>query len=175
MRNIEIKARLRDRGRVEVELARLGARDAGRESQHDIFFRSARGRLKLRLSSRDGASLIAYARGDAPVLRASDYELVRVEDGVEMQLVLDTALERCGEVRKERHLYWVDNVRVHLDRVEGLGDFLELEAVVDAAHPEAACRGHAAALLERFGVAPGDRVAVAYVDLATHPSATDPR
>jgi hypothetical protein len=99
MRNIEIKARLRDRQRVEAELARLGARDAGNESQHDVFYRAARGRLKLRQSSRDGTALIAYVRGDAPALRASDYDLVRLEDGTALRRVLDAALERCGEVR----------------------------------------------------------------------------
>jgi adenylate cyclase, class 2 len=165
MRNIEIKARLRDRSRVERELAGLAARDLGVESQVDIFYTSRRGRLKLRASSRDGAALILYERSDTAALRHSDYDVVRVADAAAMRRLLDEACGRTGEVRKQRHLFLIDNVRVHLDAVEELGDFLELEAVVDAAHPESACQAHAAEILARFGITPGDHVAVAYVDL----------
>jgi adenylate cyclase class 2 len=165
MRNVEIKVRLRDRARVERELTRLEARDLGVESQVDVFYASRRGRLKLRESSRDGAALILYERSDAPALRHSDYELVRIADANALRQVLDAAIGRTGEVRKRRQLFLLDNVRVHLDQVEQLGDFLELEAVVDATHPEPECRARAAALLERFGIAPGDHLAAAYVDL----------
>lgn len=165
MRNVEIKVRLRARAQVEAALARLSARDAGRESQFDVFYNCGSGRLKLRESSRDGAALIHYQRADQAALRASDYALVPVEDADGLRQLLDRALGRSGEVRKERHLYLLDNVRVHLDEVKGLGSFLELEAVVDAAHPEPWCRARAAALLDSLGITPGDELAVAYVDL----------
>ena len=80
MRNVEIKARLGDPARVERELASLGARDAGMETQHDVFFHGASGRLKLRFSSRSGATLIHYERPDAAALRASEYEVATVAD-----------------------------------------------------------------------------------------------
>ena len=165
MHNIEVKARPRDFGRIEVELSRLGARDAGVETQHDVFFRCAAGRLKLRISSRDGATLIAYDRADAAGLRPSTYELAPVAEPELLLRVLDAALGRLGEVRKRRHLFWIDNVRVHLDDVDGLGRFLEIEAIVDAAHPEPACRRAAEALLERLGVTPDECLAVPYLDL----------
>src|SRR5262249_54501713 len=98
-------------------------------------------------------------------LRSSHYERSPVADPDGMRRVLDAALERAGEVRKVRHLHWIDNVRVHLDEVDGLGTFLELEAIVDAAHSEAECKSLAAVLLDRFGIAPKDRLAAAYVDL----------
>jgi predicted adenylyl cyclase CyaB len=169
VRNVEIKVRLTDRARVEAELARLGARDAGTESQHDVFYACRHGRLKLRESSRDGAALIHYERRDAAALRASDYELVRLAAATPLRQLLDRALGRCGELRKERHLYLLDNVRVHLDEVEHLGSFLELEAVVDASHPEPACAARAAALLLEFGIAATDHLAGAYVDLLPPP------
>ncbi len=165
MRNIEIKVKPRDWDRVRRELARLGARDAGVETQHDVFYRCGSGRLKLRSSSRDGDMLIAYARPDAAGLRPSDYEIAPVADAAAMARVLDTALGRQGEVRKRRHLFWIDNIRVHRDEVEGLGEFLELEALVDAAHPEGDCQRAATELLERFGIATEDRLGSAYVDL----------
>jgi predicted adenylyl cyclase CyaB len=164
-KNIEIKVRLRDRPRVEVALQRLGARDAGPETQHDIFYRAANGRLKLRDSSRDGAMLIQYQRADAAAVRDSNYRLAAVTDLDALRAVLDDALGRSGEVHKRRHLWWLDNVRVHLDDVEGLGAFLELEAIVDPAHPEDACRKRVEELLDCFGVASADRAAIAYVDL----------
>jgi adenylate cyclase class 2 len=99
-------------------------------------------------------------------VRASDYDLVPIANGDGLRRVLDAALGRSGEVRKTRHLYWVDNVRVHLDEVEGLGRFLELEAVVDAAHSEDRCRERAGQLLDSFGIRPADHLAVAYLDLA---------
>jgi predicted adenylyl cyclase CyaB len=164
-RNIEIKVRLRDRPRVEAALVALGARDAGIETQHDIFYRVTAGRLKLRQSSRDGATLIQYDRADTAAVRDSNYRLVTITNPEALCAALDSSLGRCGEVRKNRPLWWIDNVRVHLDDVERLGSFLEVEAIVDAAHPEAACRAHVEALLDRFGIAARDRAAVAYVDL----------
>jgi predicted adenylyl cyclase CyaB len=165
VRNVEIKVRLRERARVETQLTRLGARDLGVETQFDVFYASRRGRLKLRESSRDGAALIFYERSDAPALRHSDYDLVRVPDAAALRRLLDASLGRTGELRKQRHLYLLDNVRVHLDEVTHLGSFLELEAVVDATHSEAECAARAAELLGSFGIAPEDRLAVAYVDL----------
>jgi adenylate cyclase class 2 len=163
--NVEIKVRLDDRPRVEAELLRLGARDMGVETQLDVFWHVPRGRLKLRLSSRDGATLIAYARNDAAKLRDSRYELARIADAEALRRALDAALEPAGEVRKTRHLYLVDQVRVHLDRVEGLGSFLELEAVVDASHDSEQCFHAAQQLLERFGIAADAHLAGAYLDL----------
>jgi predicted adenylyl cyclase CyaB len=165
VRNIEIKARLRDRARVEAELARIGAENAGVETQHDTFYGCPSGRLKLRDSSRDGAMLIHYVRSDDAAPRRSEYRLAPVADPESLRQVLDLALGGAGEVRKERHLYWVDNVRVHLDRVENLGEFLELEAIVDGDHPEDACARGCEELLVAFGIEPMDRIAVAYVDL----------
>jgi predicted adenylyl cyclase CyaB len=167
-RNIEIKARMHDRAGVLAALVALGARDAGSEVQEDRFWRVADGaRLKLRQSSRDGAALLAYRRADTAQLRVSAYERVPVAGAEVAALVraLDAVLEPAGTVIKERHLWFVDNVRVHLDHVQGLGEFLELEAMVDDAHPEAACHAAALALLRRFRIADADRVAVAYVDL----------
>ena len=165
MRDIEIKVRPRDWERVHRELARLGARDMGVETQHDIFYSCSTGRLKFRSSSRDGDMLVAYSRPDAPGLRASDYHLVPVTDRAALLRALDATLGRLGEVRKRRQLFWLDNIRVHLDEVDGLGRFLEIEAQVDDAHPEEQCREAAAALLEGFGIRPEDRLSVAYVDL----------
>lgn len=168
-RNVEIKARLRDRARVEAALQKLDARDLGEESQTDVFWDAPHARLKLRMSSRDGASLIAYSRADDPSLRTSHYDLVAVPDPDALRRALDHALVPAGEVRKQRHLFRIENVRVHLDQVEGLGAFLELEAMVDAQYPEAACARRAGELLAAFGIPSEDHLAVAYIDLLRAP------
>lgn len=41
--------------------------------------------------------------------------------------LLDTALGSTGRVKKVRRLFLVDQTRIHVDSVEGLGDFAELE------------------------------------------------
>jgi predicted adenylyl cyclase CyaB len=165
MRNYEIKTRPRDWDRVEEGLATLGARRAGILVQHDVFYRTHAGRLKLRLTPDGRGELIHYRRRDTARIRRSEYALVQVKDGIAMTALLDSALGRCGEVRKTRRLYRLDNVRIHLDEVEGLGRFLEVEAIVDGKHSERDCRTAATRVLAQCGIAVRDRLAVAYVDM----------
>ena len=68
-------------------------------------------------------------------------------------------------VSKRREVFWIENVRVHLDSVDGLGDFLELEAVVDEQHDEATCRRQVDDLLVDLGIGPGDLIRASYSDL----------
>ena len=176
MRNIEIKVRrptgssspgaapgARDLERILRD--ELHAQDAGIELQHDIFFCCPRGRLKLRQIQGRRAQLIHYERADAPEVRPSDYRLVEVADPGPLLAILDDAFGRLGEVRKRRQVFLIQNIRVHLDEVEGLGMFIEIEAAVDAAHDEAAGRRAAQELLRALGAADGAYESRAYVDL----------
>lgn len=165
MRNLEIKTCPRDWDRVEAGLATLGARPAGILVQHDVFFRSRTGRLKLRLTPDGLGELIHYRRRDAARVRTSDYARVQVKDGTALLALLDAALDRCGEIRKTRRLFRLDNVRIHLDDVDELGRFLEIEAIVDAQHDERTCRAAATRILAQCGIESRDRLAVAYVDM----------
>jgi predicted adenylyl cyclase CyaB len=165
-RNIEIKVRIPAGHDVEALLeSEPDLRDAGVLRQHDIFFDSSRGRLKLRLEEGGGAQLIHYEREDAPVLRRSDYRIVEVEEGDPLLALLDAALGRIGEVRKQRRLFQRHNVRIHVDDVEELGRFLELEAVVDATHPEEECVAAASDLLRRLGLHAVEPERLSYLDL----------
>jgi predicted adenylyl cyclase CyaB len=164
MRNIEIKVRLHDRAAVEARLHGTDARFVAILRQRDVFFCVPHGRLKLRFA--DGAAeLIQYERADHAALRASDHHRLEVADGDALLSVLQRALGTAGEVRKMRQLYRLDNVRIHLDAVEDLGDFLELEAIVDATHDEATCRRAAEHLLRRLEIAPAAFESRAYIDL----------
>lgn len=167
MRNVEIKVRADDLERVEALLRAQGARDAGVLEQRDVFLPCSSGRLKLRFENDRTPQLILYHRADEASLRASDYQLFPIENGEAFLSVAERAWGTQPEVRKQRHLYFVDNIRVHLDVVEGLGPFVELEAVVDAEHDEASSRAAAQALLHDLGLDAVPPESRAYVDLLT--------
>ena len=128
-RNIEIKARDADPART-LELALgLGATDKGVISQRDTYFAGARGRLKLREQEPGEDELIEYRRADEAGARTSSYRRVPVGPAAGLREALDAALGTLVVVAKRRRLLLLDNVRIHLDEVEGLGSFMELEAV----------------------------------------------
>jgi homotetrameric cytidine deaminase len=132
-RNVELKARDPDPARSLERARALGADDRGELRQRDTYFAAARGRLKLREQEPGDAELIAYERADAAQARESRYRVAPVGDPGALREALDAALGTTVVVDKRRHLLLYDGVRIHLDRVEGLGDFVELEGVADAA------------------------------------------
>jgi predicted adenylyl cyclase CyaB len=164
MRNLELKCRCADLEAAGRRAARLGARDAGTLRQEDCFFAAPHARLKLRLTGDGSGELIAYRRPDRPDAAASDYRIYRTGEPEALRETLAEALGEAGVVRKRRRLFLYRQTRIHLDRVEGLGDFVELETVLAGQSEE-----EALAELERVAAAlelrPEDRVAEAYVDL----------
>jgi len=168
MKNIEIKARIDGLDAARDTAVRLGARARGELRQADTFFPAPRGRLKLRCEGQDGserAELIAYRRTDTAGPKASDYHLVPVPQPEALRQVLAQALGPGLEVRKRRELWLLGSTRIHLDTVEGLGCFLELEVAVGPDGNEADAETLARRFLGEFGVRPHDLVAGAYVDL----------
>jgi homotetrameric cytidine deaminase len=129
LRNLELKARDADPPRSLERALALGAEDRGELEQRDTYFARARGRLKLREQTPGGAELIAYERSDAREPRSSAYRVVAVADPGPLRQALDAALGTLVVVVKRRRLLLWDEVRIHLDDVEGLGNHLELEAV----------------------------------------------
>ena len=128
-RNVELKALDPDPARSLAVCRELGAEDRGVLRQRDTYFRARSGRLKLREEEPGGAVLIQYDRPDAAAARESRYRLTRVADPDELRASLDAALGTLVVVDKERHLLLWDGVRIHLDTVQGLGSFVELESV----------------------------------------------
>ena len=165
MRNLELKARCPDLEAVRTRAERLGARYAGVLAQRDTFFASGGpGRLKLRATDGGPAELIAYRRADLAWARASDYDIYPVADSHRLHAVLTAALGEAGVVEKRRQLYLLDHTRIHLDEVRGLGDFVELETVLDG-QPEAAAHAELARIAAGLGIERDALVAVAYIDL----------
>lgn len=162
--NVEVKARLRDPARAAAAAEALSGGPPAVLRQVDTFYASARGRLKLREQD-DRAELIAYERPDLPGPKTSDYEVVPVAHAGALGHALGRALGVTGRVAKVRRLYLAGRTRIHLDAVDGLGDYLELEVVLRPGEDPADGHREATDLLARLGVDDADRVAVAYVDL----------
>jgi predicted adenylyl cyclase CyaB len=164
-RNVEIKARLTDLTATRRFVA--GAADHGPEplSQTDTFFAVPSGRLKLREFSDRPAELIFYRRPDTPGPSPSEWAKVAVPDAEAMRELLASALGVRGQVVKQRSLFFVGRTRVHLDEVRDLGDFLELEVVLEDGEEVSAGIEEADRLLRLFGVPESALVPEAYVDL----------
>ena len=164
-RNVEIKARAADPGRLRALALALADGPPVVIEQTDTFFAAGSGRLKLRVFTDGAGELINYDRPDAAGPKTSRYGIAPVADGAAMLAVLSAALPVRGIVRKRRELLLCGRTRIHLDRVEGLGDFLELEVVLAEDENLAAGEAEAQELMARLGIAPGDLVTGAYVDL----------
>ena len=163
-RNIEIKARIAS---VEAVLARATSIADGAPvviDQDDTFFAVAHGRLKLRRFADGSAELIQYHRDDSADAKASDYVRVPVADA--LAEALTRACGTRGRVRKRRLLLMAGQTRMHLDRVDGLGDFLEFEVVLRDGQSDADGTAIAERLMTALAIAPEDRLAGAYLDLA---------
>ncbi|MGH0029817.1 MAG: class IV adenylate cyclase [Myxococcota bacterium] len=161
--NIEIKARCADPSAARAVAERLATRHLGVDQQTDTYFTVPRGRLKLRESSLSGGQLIPYLRPDRPGPRRSDYQVLPVPDPAQLKRTLGEMLGVHKVVKKAREIFLVDNVRIHLDRVEGLGTFLELEAVFDgAASSEAEELRKVDALMVELGVGANDLIEGSY-------------
>ena len=164
-RNIEIKARIASVEALEPKAAALATEGPRQIAQDDTFFRCDTGRLKLRAFSDDDGELIFYRRADAAGPKESFYLRAPTTAPRVLRESLALAYGQAGRVRKQRTLFLAGRTRIHLDRVEGLGDFLELEVVLAEGEPADAGVREAQALMRALGVEPSQLVEGAYVDL----------
>ncbi|MEO5734237.1 MAG: class IV adenylate cyclase [Rubrivivax sp.] len=169
-RNIEIKVRI-DSVDALLPTALKVAACAQAESieQDDSFFTVPHGRLKLRQFADGSAELIQYHRPDTGDARASDYVRVPVPDPGALRTALARSLGLKGRVHKRRWLVLAATgpctTRIHLDRVERLGDFMELEVVLADGQSDADGTRIAETLMQALGLADAERLAGAYLDL----------
>jgi predicted adenylyl cyclase CyaB len=165
-RNMELKVRLADLAAARRVAESLATSRLGLLRQIDTYFTCATGRLKLREIDGHAAELIWYARPDEAAPKGSDYLIVPVADPGALKAALAGALGVRAVVDKRREVYLVDNVRIHLDDVAGLGSFLEFEAVLDPGVSDSQGREQLARLSAAFGLKAGDLLAGSYGDLA---------
>jgi adenylate cyclase class IV len=164
-RNVEVKARI---GSVESLLPGVRTLADGPEElieQDDTFFACAHGRLKLRDFGDGSGELIHYERANTEGPKLSDYVRAPTTDPAALREALTRALGVIGRVRKMRWLLMAGKTRIHLDRVEGLGDFIELEVVLRSEQSVTDGEAIAEALMDQLGIARDQRLAGAYLDL----------
>lgn len=167
-RNIEIKARIHNPAEQRSRVALLSDGPPRVLVQEDTFFQVPQGRLKLRLLSPTNGELIFYQRADQAGPKTSTYTLVETDRPHQLKAVLEAAYGIRNTVRKTRQLYMVGRTRIHLDHVESLGHFLELEVVLaDSEDPSVGeCEAHE--LMKKLDISASQLVEGAYIDLLEH-------
>ena len=163
MRNIELKASLPSLADATITCATIEAHFEQDIHQIDTYFVVANGRLKLRECSPGNCELIHYHRADVADTKASEYSIVVVDPSIKEQL--SEALGQLIVVDKVRALWLWENVRIHLDTVEGLGTFIEFEAVLSDEYDDADGHQKLGWLQEQFNIRPEHVIDVSYSDL----------
>jgi len=178
MTNIEFKARLRNFKKIHAVLAQRHIALAATLRQTDTYFHAPNGRLKLREINDETAQLIFYQRPDNAEVKRSDYLIAPVASPAALHDVLGAAYGIRTVVRKTRELYLLprqfgasagraapDLIRLHLDTVESLGHFLEIEVILQDGESPQIAEQEAQFWLQEFGIAPEDLLSGSYADL----------
>lgn len=126
--NVEIKARCANPALVREILSQQNARFVGDDHQIDTYFQVESGRLKLREGNIENA-LIFYERDDQAGPKKSRVTMSPCEPNSNLKAVLSAAIGIKTVVDKRRSIYFIDNVKFHVDEVQGLGNFVEIEAI----------------------------------------------
>jgi adenylate cyclase, class 2 len=166
--NIEIKLRCDDHAKVYRRAIDAGAADQGLLHQRDTYFRVPTGKLKLReirTGDRIESQLIAYVRPTGIEPRASDYLIASVADADVTRHVLGRSIGIDIDVVKRRHLLLWHNVRIHLDAVESLGSFVELESVMSEQVGHALAETRLLQLMMRLGLSEQSSIAIGYAEM----------
>jgi predicted adenylyl cyclase CyaB len=163
--NVEIKAKCSDPAFIRQYLKLNNAEFKGTDHQTDTYFQASNGRLKLREGNIEN-NLIFYERNDQAGVKDSHFQLVKVEDSKALKEVLKKSLGIKIVVEKKREIYFIKNVKFHLDEVEGLGSFAEIEASnlyaeISKDELQKQCKFY----LKKFGIKDQDLIAVSYSDM----------
>ena len=163
--NAEIKARCKAPEKVRSFLISQGARFSGTDHQTDTYFRVPEGRLKLREGNIEKA-LIWYHRADVPEARKAEGQVWPVEDGKGLKEILKESLGILTVVKKTREIYFLGNIKIHIDEVPQLGNFVEIEAQDhDRSHTEDQLLQQCRRLMHELGIMSGDIVPCSYSDM----------
>lgn len=168
--NIEIKAHARNFAEIKSRAEKLSDAPVEVIPQEDTFFNVDHGRLKLRVLAPNRGQLIYYERANQDGPKRSDYRIAETSEPENLKRVLELAYGIRGVVKKTRYLYLVGQTRVHLDDVEGLGQFMELEVVMREGQSDAEGEAIAQGLMTSLGVERSDLLEGAYMDMQEKPS-----
>lgn len=165
MKNIELKAKYPNLKHAEQLVIALGSTLEWQRKQVDTYFSVNRGRLKLREVEGEQSELIGYFRENITQSRESNYQRLEIENSDELKKMLLQVLGVSVVVSKTRKLYLFKNIRIHLDEVDGLGNFIEFEGVLHPGENESETKNDVDALQAKFGIESIDLIAESYSDL----------
>ena len=164
-RNVEIKAKIGGIEALIPIIASLAETGPFNILQHDTFFNCPLGKLKLRAFSASSGELIFYQRPQLDGPKLSIYQISPTTEPDSLRDALALAYGILGTVRKQRTLYLLGKTRIHLDRVDGLGDFLELEVVLEDLQTITYGESIALDLMAKIGVLPNQLIPTSYLEL----------
>jgi len=162
---IEIKARSSNQDKVRDILKGEGADFKGLDIQTDTYFRVPHGRLKLREGNIEN-NLIHYDRPDQTGPKQSSVLLYRSEPGSNLKAILMKSLGVLVVVEKKREIYYIKNIKFHIDTVAGLGEFIEIEAIdEDGSIGSERLQEQCEQYLDKFYIDKKDLIDCSYSDL----------
>ncbi len=162
--NIEIKARSTRNDKIRSILKSKNADFKGTDHQVDTYFKVPDGRLKLRQGNIEN-SLIFYRRENTSEPKESDVSLYRAKEISDLKQVLINALGELVTVDKQREIYFIDNVKFHLDKVKNLGEFVEIEAIGKQEKERETLLKQCNYYLQLFEINEEDLISVSYSDM----------
>jgi predicted adenylyl cyclase CyaB len=163
--NIEIKARTSRLDEIRETLKTCGAEFKGTDHQVDTYFKVNQGRLKLREGNIEN-HLIYYEREDIAAPKKSVVILHKNIPGSNLKEILTVSLGVLAVVDKRREIYFIENVKFHLDDVFGLGSFIEIEAIdLDSVLGEKKLFKQCNYYINLFGLTKEDMITSSYSDL----------
>ena len=163
MHNVEYKCELRDLPMAKAVLRAKGASFIGEMRQTDTYYRLPHGRLKRRDCEGEPVEYIFYDRPNRASPKISQFAIYTEHQAMERYGV--TPLPVWVVVKKRRDLWMIGNSRIHLDQVDGLGNFLEFEALVSRDHNIAKCHEAIAELRRMLGPTLGEAIDCSYSDM----------
>ena len=164
-RNIEIKARIENHQALAAKVAKIADQAPLVVVQNDTFFTCTNGRMKLRIISDTEGELIFYLREDKAGPKESSYEIYLTSAPNMLREILSLGYGIIGCVSKRRTIFMAGRTRIHLDDVDGLGHFLELEVLLADGEPSEAGSDVANNLLKMLGIPHDKLVEGSYLDL----------
>jgi adenylate cyclase, class 2 len=163
--NIEIKAKSNNQDEIREILKSNNSEFKGEDRQIDTYFKISHGRLKLREGNMENY-LVHYVRENKEGPKRSDVTLYKSTPGSSLKDILTKSLGVLVVVDKKREIYFIDNVKFHIDTVEGLGAFVEIEAIAtDENIAIETLQNQCDKYLELLGIKKEDLISVSYSDL----------
>ncbi|HUT80496.1 MAG TPA: class IV adenylate cyclase [Candidatus Bathyarchaeia archaeon] len=164
MIDVEIKAKCSNHDTIREILKSKNARFGGLDKQIDVYFQTNIGRLKLRKGQIEN-SLVFYERENIQGIKPSEFQLYKSADPVSLEKILRASLGVLVEVEKTREMYYINNIKFNLDKVKGLGQFIEIEAMTEDRNEIDVLNKIVESYIEIFGIQSQDIQSHSYSDL----------